>query len=453
MADKKHTVVFVEWSTKGRDFEIVFPLMYYFEIKLKWNCEYISIFNLPALLKSKPDIVIMSNTTGAPENHRMARLLERSNIPLFSHVSEGMFREKDIEDFVWGWAKGKKHFSETLSMVWSQKSYNTAIRHYPQTMLTYRMSGAVGFDKYQIYNHRLIQQHNYAKTVGYAAFDFNNIMDKRDQLIAKYGAKQISKVMELAKLSNSILKYLISNNMDILFLLKTHPGDGSRMALEYEGLIQCSNVRLIDSGTSIVDVIASSDIWLNINSSTNIEAWLLGKPSISFNTDSENYSSDIILGSLIENQPEVIQKYINEYYESGSIRDFEKKNSLRKKLISDYIGFDDGMNHIRFMSFIKPYIDLIESTHLSRKISWAVPLSCRIKGYLYHIVFLISKNRGNLPYFKKWSSKYGQFSVNDIARAKREKYPDLDCFYNLMEAKIDTLYKGYAKSWEAKNSI
>jgi len=31
MTDEKHTVVFVEWSTKGRDFEIVVPLMYYFE--------------------------------------------------------------------------------------------------------------------------------------------------------------------------------------------------------------------------------------------------------------------------------------------------------------------------------------------------------------------------------------------------------------------------------------
>lgn len=42
---KKHTVLFLAWSTKRRDLEIDLPLMYFFEKVLKWNVEYISIFN------------------------------------------------------------------------------------------------------------------------------------------------------------------------------------------------------------------------------------------------------------------------------------------------------------------------------------------------------------------------------------------------------------------------
>ena len=72
-------------------------------------------------------MVIMSNTTGAGENLNISRLVEKSAIPLFSHVSEGMFREKDIEEFVYCWNKKEKRFSETFSTVWSRKTYDSGI--------------------------------------------------------------------------------------------------------------------------------------------------------------------------------------------------------------------------------------------------------------------------------------------------------------------------------------
>jgi len=71
---KKHekgkdlTVLFLEWASKGRDFEIDLPLMYFFETVLGAKVEYKCIFDAWGIIRSKPDIIIMSNTTGGKVN-------------------------------------------------------------------------------------------------------------------------------------------------------------------------------------------------------------------------------------------------------------------------------------------------------------------------------------------------------------------------------------------------
>ena len=68
-----------------------------------------------------------------------------------------------------------------------------------------------------------------------------------------------------------------------MFLLKSHPGDGfGKTSLEFEGLQEFPNVNFVKNSISIHDVIASSDLWMSFNSSTNLEAWLMNKPSLRF---------------------------------------------------------------------------------------------------------------------------------------------------------------------------
>lgn len=439
---KKHTVLFLEWSTYGREFEIDLPLMYFFENKLGWRVEYKSQFNLPSIINTNPDIVIMSGSTGADRGLKWTRTIEESNILLFTHVTEGMFRESDIEEFVWGWGKKEKRFSETLSMLWTHKSYDMAIKAFPNTEKTYRVSGAVGFDKYKIFEFNKISDNKYNKVIGYAAFDFNNIMDKKDYFIKTSGEEKFNIFTELINKTNEILEYIIQNNNDILFLLKPHPGDGGREPLEFKNLLKYDNVRSIKNKVSILDVIASSDIWLNINSSTNLESWLLDKPSISFILNEDMYSSDILYGSVIENSPKEIQNMINEFYSTKSILRFSEKENIRLHLIKNYMGFSDGMNHVRFMSFLKPYIEKIEKED-RKKVNWNISLNIKIIGYIKHFIYTISNGRYWLPYLNKWSSIYERCNNEDIEKAKNIHYPKIDKFYEDNQEKINNLYNNY----------
>ena len=88
--------------------------MYFFENILEWEVIHMTIFNLPKVLKTNPDLILMTNTTGGARQIEVSRLIEKNGFPFFSHVSEGMYREKDIEEFVWGWGAKEKHLSENL---------------------------------------------------------------------------------------------------------------------------------------------------------------------------------------------------------------------------------------------------------------------------------------------------------------------------------------------------
>ncbi len=403
MLERKRTVLFVEWSTSGRDLEIDLPLMYFFERYLGWKSIYASIFNLPKLLSTEPDLIIMSNTTGALENVRMSRIIEQSGIPFFSHVSEGMFRESDIEEFVWGWNKSEKKFSELSSGVWSKKSFEMALKAYPQLSGFYQVTGSVGFDKYAIYSHDELNTGKFTKVIGYAAFDFNNIQKNKENFIRTRSLEFYEKLMGKAKEINGILKYIVQENPDVLFLMKAHPGDGENYPMEIKGLQGTENVRILDRGIGIVQAISNSDIWLNYNSTTNLEAWLLNKPTISFNIEEENFSSDILYGSITETNKENIHEFIKEFYRDGCITEFENKKKRRHKLVSDYIGFPDGMNHVRFMSFLKTHIDMINSGKIQER-PWKVSTKLKLRGYIRHFLFSLSSKLSCISLFVRLKS-------------------------------------------------
>lgn len=447
MLKKNRTVLFIEWSTNGRDFEIALPLMYFFERYLGWKVIYASIFNLPKLLSTNPHLIIMSNTTGATENLKMSRLIEQSGIPLYSHISEGMFRESDIEEFVWGWNKSEKCFSEISSGVWSKKSFNMAVKHYPTLSDFYHVTGAIGFDKYSIYSTGDIDRGKYNKVIGYAAFDFNNIKNKKDSFIITRGKEFYEKVMKKSDEINDILKFIIEKNQDVLFVLKSHPGDGLKEPLEFRGLKDFNNVKFVGSDFGIVNAISCSDIWLNYNSTTNLEAWLLNKPTISFNTDEELFSSEILFGSITDSKKLNIQKYIEDFYRNGKIAEFESKEKLRKQLISDYIGFSDGMNHIRFVSFLKKQIDLIERDEVEAG-SWKISVNARIKGYLRHMLFIFAKSFPRVRFLKRWNRPYTIFDIKDFEKRKEVLYKDFDAFYDNNNTKINSLYNRWCYDWK-----
>ena len=443
MNSYRKEVLFLGWTSKGRDIDIDLPLMYFFKNILNWNVSHMTIFNLPKILRTNPDIIIMTNTTGGTRQVEVSKLIQESGFPFFSHVSEGMFRKDSIEEFVWGWNKRNNGLSETLSMLWSKKSLDLATSFYPETKEILRFSGAVGFDKYKFLTHENLGKTDYKKVIGYAGFDFHNIILKKEKLTKQYGPEVFTNLMSLLKLSQSILDKLITKNPDILFLIKSHPGDGENsVPLELKNIQKRENIRLVDKNISIVDVIGNSDVWLNVNSSTNLEAWLMGKPSISFLVDENRFSSDVLYGSITEDNYVVIQSYLDEFYSNGSINEFNLKNSTREKLISDYIGFSDGLNHARFMSFLRPFIDRSHSNN-SPKGKWKISMASIIKSYIQHYLYLFSKGRYDLPFFKRWAEYYDIYKDDELDRNKDKFAKSMDGFYKTNYLQIKDIYENF----------
>ena len=393
----------------------------------------------------------MPNTIGGARQIEISKLLFKSKMIFFSHVSEGMYRLDDIDEFIWGRGKEDKNLLENLSMLWSNNAFGMSVNKYPYLKDKFRVSGAVGFDKYSILEStNLYKTDIFKNTIGYAAFDFHNIISKESIYRKNLGNENYNNLIKQADIANKILKNLILNNKETLFLLKAHPGDGdNKIPLEFAGVLEYPNVKLLSRKISIYDAVSNSDIWLNINSSTNMEAWILGKPSISFINEKALHSSDVIEGSIIENNISKINNYVNEYFENGTIKEFDKKSELRKKLIDKYIGFSDGLNHVRYMSFLKPYIDNIEKVDTQPE-QWTIPFKTILKGQLQKFLYSIAKNKYKIPILKKWAEYYTLFSMNELSEKKKRFYKSMDAFYGEHKDKIDSLYNNYSKEFNNK---
>ena len=447
--DIQKKVLFIEWITSGRDFEIDFPLIYFFEKKLGWKVHYKSIFNLPSILNTNPDIVIMSNTTGASINVDIASLVNKSGFLLFSHSSEGFFRENAIEEMVYGWNKEKVLY-ENMTSYWSKRSYQLALNSFPGLLDKSFVSGSIGHDKYKIYSNDFkIEINNYKKIITYAAMDFHNMFSQyetQEQLESNPNYPYI-------KLINEILEFLVKEHKDILFIVKVHPGDRKKIPLEAESIEKYENVIFKFLDTSVTELIAVSDIWLSFRSSTNLEAWLLKKPSISFCEDQILLNdSEFIEGSVTCENKNKINNLIDEFYSTGKIMEFEEKNNTRNKFFENLIQFNDGYNHVRFMSILKPYIDNVESNKV-KKGKWNLPIKSIIVGYIKHFVYSLSKSRYNFPILRRWANIYDIFNPNNLEKQKKLRYKDFDRFYEENKDEIENIYNGYNKNWKKELGI
>ena len=436
----KKLALFIGWYSQGRDVEIELPIMYYLENKLGWKVEHVSMFNLPKILTYDPTIVLMPNTTGGSRQLEIARIVERSGFPLFSHVSEGMFREKHLDEFVWGAGKHEKRLSECMTSYWSDRCKLMTIERYPNLKNKIVVTGAIGFDKYQIKRHNSLRDGEYKKYIGVAGFDYHNIKVKKSEIIERNGLEYYEKFLLDCETTNNVLFKLIKNNPDIKFFLKSHPGDGAqKRSLEFEGLEKFQNTVFVERSICIQDVIGSSDIWISFNSSTNLEAWLMNKPSIAMQMDQTRFSSDLLNGAILTNCDDEIQSYIKEYYENENVIEvFEKKSKLRKSLIQKYIGYDDGFNHYRYVRHIQKFLD---TAKIQNKPRWRVSRYSIIKSYLQHILYKIAKGKYNLPFLKKWAEYYDLYSATEIEQKKREWYAELEYFYKIYDTKYQNIEK------------
>jgi len=360
-----------EFSTRGiRDIGIVEPSLSYLELKYKLKIVRACISdNFCALIaKHKPRLIITSNGIGTVNHHEMVKYASMIGIKVITFISEGDMVDikENVEILFWGNNKDKV-FYEHANLQWSEKNIQLILKHIPEAK-AYNLfcAGGTGFDRYQflqlksklVFYNQYPQFKNYKKIIGLAGFPFyfflSDLYKKDGQWNNMHLDHDACDTMAAQKEPLRLMYHeLVKNNPDTLFILKYHPSDIMQELSEFYQLNQYENTLSIFREENIDDVINISDLWIGFESTTCLEAWLLGKTTFIANPENVAFVRSIISsGSPHYGNFESLNKAIANYFEANHSSDFESLKSERDNAIAQVIGFGDGLNHKRAGDFI-----------------------------------------------------------------------------------------------------
>lgn len=329
------------------------------------------IFNGMWLIrKVKPKVLIITNSTGAQENLKIVQFAKSLNIKVITFVSEGNFRDdiSFLDSFFWGWNKDKTLY-EDLTLLWSNRTRDMVLKEHPELKDRVKVSGGVGFDNYQISKFKskvsFLKKYSkemFQKVIGIGCWDFGFVEENDSRHLESkesYREDEIARIKYDREQFNKILVNIISKNKDILFLVKEHPGvQLGRFASGILGLENFNNVIFIKNEEPIIDCISVSDFWMVYDSTTAMEAWLLGKNSCLLNPSGVNFKRDHVhKGSPCYRNEDELQTAINYFQENQTLPGFLEKEKERKIIIQNSIENSDGLNHVRAGNYV---ISLLE---------------------------------------------------------------------------------------------
>lgn len=356
-------ILSLEWISNGRDIHIVEPVLCYLEKEYNLKVVRDSIwYGEYKLIKYKPKMLIIANAVGASNNFNITKLAHKLGIVTVEMVSEGVYakptNQRLADQMFWGWNRDKVLYSDMI-LYWSNAMKDNFKGFINDSILEHiKISGATGFDRYKLFKFMDKQEflnnrgkENYKKVVGIAGWAFDryivqdgildngplDMFSEGERKFFREGRNQVSK----------IYRDLISNNQDTLFILKYHPAIYDKELSEFAGLSRYNNVIEIINEETIENLLNISDLWLCYESTTVIEAWLLNKQTIFVNPDINFVRSELYLGSAIAKNSAELKDYVKTYFDDGDVPTFSEKECIRKKIVGDVIGFDDGKNHVR----------------------------------------------------------------------------------------------------------
>lgn len=310
----------------------------------------------------RPKMLLVSNFAGAAINHDVVKTAYLSGIKTVSLISEGNIKPAMLEEFLWGWNKDKKLYLDKF-LLWSKRSRGFILEKYPDLKEVTCVTGATGFDQYKLFRQRkkseFIKKYNikYKKIVGLAGWGFchfyNEYFEQREeQLLETIGAKQIEMHQSDLSKMQDIYRDIVEQNPDTLFIVRYHPGTLDYEKSEFFKLSGLKNIFISDKNNNtdetISDLINVSDLWIGYDTTTAMEAWLLGKTTFLINPTSSDFVRDRVhQGSPIVKGSAEADKLIKEYFSTGKIVQFEVLQEQRQKIIEDSIGFSDGKSYVR----------------------------------------------------------------------------------------------------------
>lgn len=358
---EKCEVLNLEWSSapcRDRTMStLVCNYLRYHGVKVAGDNLFNSFINL---WKYSPKILLTSNSTGARENLEMVKLAKKKGITVITMVSEGNYHDNEdlLDQTIWGWNEDKILY-EDCSLLWSVRTLKQTLGWYPELEKQLKVSGGVGFDSYKIFSRKerddFLKKYNknsFKKVIGVGCWDFGAFTpdDHRYESVKEiYTEEEIQRRLSDRDRFQAILKQSVEKNPDTLFILKQHPGVMmGEWASGIEGLDSYKNTLILKYEEPVIDCIAVSDFWLVYDSTTAMEAWLLGKESCMVNPSGEDFTRDHVhAGSACYTCEEELNEAIKTFYREKKLPGFQERMKARQNIIERSIQFEDGMNHVR----------------------------------------------------------------------------------------------------------
>ena len=447
----------------GRDTEIMIPVAYCLEKYCHCKVQFLFIWDIYAIKRHQPDAVLLPNIKGHNLYFEICKYAYQNDVTVLAMESEGNFRTDGSFPY-WGY-NTDQFFYQEWAVAWSKRTmeYLKNLKKEQQDKVV--LTGGTGFDRYRICDFEsresLLQRYGlsqYKKVIGYAGWAFGKMYSKHKESALDYIHPDWDKRFEWTERNRKhvreTLRQLITNNPDTLFVFKRHPRESFEDDLfegpnEMNELTGYDNVLYIRKEENIHDLIAISDIWLGFETTTSIEAWLLGLETLLINQEVGFVRNNLYKGSLIVSEYEQLQAYVDEYYSAGKIQDFYSPDlaAHRKEIIANAAGFGDGFNHVRTCYYFRQSLK-------KRDPSKSVALNLRhLRLYLLmHIgkYFYIESLFKKLPGFKKSIYVFKNMYLTGFKERQRQYHHYLDQFYQ----KSSLSEKLASQSWdEVKESI
>lgn len=423
-------VLNLEWmSYSARDRNISSLVCNYLRYQ-GYNVVEESIFRGYELIdKYSPKLIFVANGIGAKINFHIVKYAALKGIKVVTLVSEGNFKDSNdtLDQFLWGWNVDHILY-EDLHMQWSDRTRRLSLSKYPEVADEIKVSGGCGFDIYKIkpsidkasFLNRFNKE-QYSKVIGVGCWDFAPCYPNNPRTSNKMSESIKERFRKDRDLFNKVLINTIKANPSVLFILKEHPGNimGHDMS-GIDGAERFDNV-LILKYDSIIDTIAASDIWLTYESTTVLEAWMLGKPTCLLNPTGIDFPrANVYLGSPNYPNEEALQNAIDVFYSTGELPGFNDQRTAdeRKIVIKDTIQWDDGLNHVRAGNEI---ISLLESETEKKKSP--IPMDIRINIIKQRIINLLKIKKSFI--YQQSSS----FKRDEVEAFSKELYEQQLSFY------------------------
>jgi hypothetical protein len=360
-------VLNLEWSSSGRDREVATAICHTLR-RRGYTVVEECIFNFRyLLLKHRPRLLYVADPTGARLNHEASLFADRLGIPSVCVDAEGDYLEGSVDEMFWGHIADRT-LRQQLKLQWSARSRARALTVAPGLGDRLKVTGAVGFDRYRLYDFatkddwRRKYRFEQPRLVGVAGwtFDYLSVPAERDARVRSFGRETVERFQRDRDSLRAIFGDLIRQQPETMFVLKLHPGVIDRGETEFAGLESHENVLAIKDEESVGDCISACDVWMAYDSTTCTEAWMLHKPTLFVNPSggdfprSASYEGTPIYETLGE-----VDAALSEHEATGRVSAFDALEDVRKRLLRDMVQWVDGRNHLRAAYYVERLLDEI----------------------------------------------------------------------------------------------
>jgi hypothetical protein len=437
-------VLNLEWSSHGRDRETA-SLIAATLRRRGYEVVEESVFQYrAALARHRPRVLYLADPRGAAINHRAALFARSRGIPIFTVTAEGNFNEGQIAELFWGHVEGGE-LIEDVNAQWSVRARDLALGIDRRMADRLKVAGGVGFDRYVLYEltskEAWMAKHGlgFERMVGYASWVFD-VLGRDDPMATEFrsiaGGDAVERFTSDRDAVRVVLARLADDNPETLFLLKEHPGVVVPEDTEIAGLETRPNVMVVRDEEPVADCISACDVWAAFDSTTCLEAWLLGKPTLLINPSGEDFDrTESYRGSPVFADAVEVQAALDSLYSGAGLPGFDERADVRREELERAIQWDDGRNHLRAAHYLEELIRRAPEPS-------ALSLRDRVHGLAQGILYRGARWAPGLPLFRGFAPARRRFSEDELERVTRRAAEAVERFdpdHELTDAEIREL--------------